>query len=368
MKNLVLLTTIFFISSISSFAQLTTLPNGGNKKAIVSEKVGLTDVTINYNRPSLKGREGKIWGTLVPYGFNDLGFGTSKAAPWRAGANENTTISFSSDVTINGNKIPAGKYGFFIAPGKEESILIFSKNNGAWGSYFYNQAEDALRITVKQQMLDKPIEFLEFVFLNQTINTATVALQWEKLRFPFTVEADVNTAQISSFRNELKSEKGFDWQAWAQAANWTAENNTNLEEGLEWANYAISGSVGEKNFTTLSTKAKILDKMGNVAQAEEIMKEATPLGNMQEVHNYARQLLNNKKTAEAALLFKTNYKKFPNQFTTNMGMVRAFSSEANYKEALKYADAALLIAPDENNKKNILQQIEKLKKGQNINM
>src|SRR6187549_2896132 len=134
-----------------SMAQLTTLPDGGNKRAMVAERVGLTDITIRYNRPGVKGREGKIWGELVPYGFTDLGFGTSKAAPWRAGANETTTIEFSTDVKIEGKDLPAGKYGFYVAVGKDESTLIFSKNTMAWGSFFYDPAEDVLRVTVKQQ-------------------------------------------------------------------------------------------------------------------------------------------------------------------------------------------------------------------------
>src|SRR5436190_12261667 len=108
-----------------SMAQLTTLPDGGNKKAMVAERVGLTDITIVYNRPGVKGREGKIWGELVPYGYTYQGFGTSKAAPWRAGANEGTTMEFSTDVTINGKNLPGGKYGFFIALGKDSSTLIF---------------------------------------------------------------------------------------------------------------------------------------------------------------------------------------------------------------------------------------------------
>src|ERR1700748_1327135 len=105
------LQTILF--SVSN-AQLTTLPSGGNKKASVSERIGITDVVIHYDRPGVKGREGQIWGKLIPAGYNDLGFGTSKAAPWRAGANENTTIEFSNDVKIEGQDLPAGKYGFFI--------------------------------------------------------------------------------------------------------------------------------------------------------------------------------------------------------------------------------------------------------------
>ena len=351
-----------------SVAQLTTVASGGNKKAWVGERIGLTDITIHYNRPAVKGREGKIWGALVPYGFTDLEYGTSKSAPWRAGANENTTIEFSTDVLVEGKKLAAGKYGFFIATGQNESTLIFSKTNSAWGSYFYDEAADALRVTVKQQPLDKSVELLQFVFLNQTENSATIALQWEKLMFPFKVEADVKGAQLAMFRQELASAKGFEWQAWTQAANWTAEQNTNLEEGLKWAEYAISKPfIGQKNFQTLSTKARILNKMGKNAEADAIMKEAASLGTMTEVHGYARQLLADKKVAEAGEVFQANYKKYPNVFTTNMGMVRALSSQGKYKEALKYANAALPQATDANNKNNVTSIIEKLKAGQDVN-
>lgn len=352
----------------SSTAQLTSVPDGGNKKAWVGERIGLTDVTIRYDRPAVKGREGKIWGGLVPFGFSDLGFGTSKAAPWRAGANENTTIEFSTDVTIEGNPLPAGKYGFFIAVGKEESILIFSKNNTAWGSFFYDVKDDALRATVKQQVLDKSSERLKYEFINQAENSAVIALQWEKWSFPFKVETDIVKNQLQSFRNELRSDKGFDWKAWAQAAEWSADHKTNLEEGLEWADYAINGKfIGEKNFRTLTAKSRILKLMNKEAEADALMNDALPLGNMNEIHGYARQLLSAGKIKEASAVFKSNFKKFPNTFTTNMGMARALSSEGNYKEALKYATTALGQAPDPANKTNTESMIEKLKAGKDIN-
>lgn len=352
----------------SSIAQLTTVPDGGNKKAWAGERIGLTDVTIHYDRPAVKGREGKIWGDLVPFGFTDLGFGTSKAAPWRAGANENTTIQFSTDVMVEGKPLPAGKYGFSIAVGKEESILIFSKNNSSWGSYFYDPKEDALRLTIKQQQLDKLVERLKYEFMNQTENSAVIALQWEKWSFPFKVETDLAKNQLQSFRNELRNDKGFDWKAWTQAAEWCAENKTNLDEGLSWADYSISGAfIGEKNFRTLSVKSRILKLQGKEAEADALMNEALPLGTMNEVHGYARQLLAAGKVNEASTAFKANYRKFPNTFTTNMGMARALSSEAKYKEALKYATAALEQAPDPANKTNAESFIEKLKAGKDIN-
>src|ERR1051325_9976992 len=138
--------SVFLLCTLTATAQnLTTPPNGGNKKASVSERIGVTDVTIHYDRPGVKGREGKIWNSLVHTGFMDLGFGTSKAAPWRAGANENTTIEFSTPVSIEGQALPAGTYGFFIAYDPEECTIIFSKNSTSWGSFYYDPKEDALR-------------------------------------------------------------------------------------------------------------------------------------------------------------------------------------------------------------------------------
>jgi hypothetical protein len=146
--------TLCIVISITSNGQLTMTADGGNKKASVSQRIGITDVTISYNRPRVKGREGKIWGGLVEYGFYDQDFGTSKEAPWRAGANESTSIEFSTGVFVNGHPVPAGKYGFYIALGKEESTIILSKNNSAWGTFFYDPAEDYLRFTTRQQTLD----------------------------------------------------------------------------------------------------------------------------------------------------------------------------------------------------------------------
>ncbi|CAN0590682.1 unnamed protein product, partial [Ectocarpus sp. 12 AP-2014] len=135
MKNQLLTVCIFFLCSLVIQAQIT-LPRDGNKKAMVSEHIGITEVVIDYSRPALNGREGKIWGELVHYGFADLGYGTSKAAPWRAGANENTTIEFSSDVFIESKPLAKGKYGFFIAMAPDKATLIFSKFNTAWGSFY----------------------------------------------------------------------------------------------------------------------------------------------------------------------------------------------------------------------------------------
>src|SRR5215204_1402040 len=242
-----LLSAAFFSTAIFAQITLTSLPSGGNKKAFVGERIGLTDVVIHYDRPGVKGREGKIWGQLVPAGFVDLGFGSSKASPWRAGSNENTTIEFSNDVTIEGQPLKKGKYGFFIAYDSIESTVIFSNNTSSWGSYYYNDKEDALRVKVKPVKTNNSVEWLRYEFMNQTENAATIALVWEKLMIPFKVETNYIKDQIASFQNELRSQRGFYWLPWDQAAQWALQRNTNLEQALQWADSASGRSFGGSN-------------------------------------------------------------------------------------------------------------------------
>ncbi|MBL7739969.1 MAG: DUF2911 domain-containing protein [Chitinophagaceae bacterium] len=369
MKKIVSLCFVLSITLVA-FSQLATAPDGGNKKAMVGERIGITDVTIHYDRPGVKGREGKVWGNLVHKGFADLGFGTSKAAPWRAGSNENTTIEFSTEVKIEGQLLPAGKYGFFIAYQPEECILIFSKNHTSWGSYFYNEKEDVLRVKVKPVALDKSIEWLKYEFINETENAATISLQWEKMMIPFKVEVDLDKLQLESFRRELRGERSFSpgWQSYQQAAQYTADRNIALEEGLKWVDQAISDPfAGEANFRTLSTKATLLAKLGRQAEADSIMKKAVPMGTMQQIHQYGRQLLADKKVKEALEVFKANYQKNPNQFTTLMGLTRGYSANADYKNALKYANMALAAAPGQQAKTQVEGMIEMLKAGKDVN-
>ena len=369
-RKIVLLAFGLFIT-ILGLAQIPLIvaPSGGNKKASVSERIGLTDVTIHYDRPGVKGREGKVWGQLVHIGFIDQQFGSSKSAPWRAGANENTTVEFSTPVKIEGKDLPAGTYGFFIAYSPEECTLIFSKNSTSWGSYFYNDAEDVLRVKVKPAALDKSVEWLKYEFMNQTENTATIALLWEKLMIPFTVEVDYVNAQLESFRNELRTEKGFIWESWNQAAAWCLQHNVNLEQALLWADSATSTNFGgDKSFAAWSTKAQLLDKLNRSAEVAEIMKKSMVFAGMNEIHQYGRQLLQQKKNKEALEIFKTNFQKNPNQFTTLMGLTRGHSANGDYKAALKYANQALALAPDTNNKNNVSTMIDKLKAGKDANL
>lgn len=366
-------TVLFFIClSVSGlFAQgpLTVHNEGGNKKASVSEHIGPVKVTISYDRPGVKGREGKIWNTNVAhYGLADLGFGTSAAAPWRAGANENTTIAFSHGVKVEGKDLAAGTYGFHIILGEKEDLLIFSRRNNSWGSFYYDQAEDVLRVPVAHQQMEKSVEWLKYEFTGQTENSAVVTLQWEHRLIPFKVEADVHALQLQSFKNELKTKPGFTWQSFVQAANYCLDNGIEPRQALEWADQAITARfVGQRNFQTLSTRARALTALRREAEAKAAMDQAVGYGNVFELHQYARSLVAAKKPQEALAVFKLNYKKNPDVFTTNVGLGRGYSAAGDYKQSAKYMRLALAQAPDDLNRKNIENLLKKLEKGTDIN-
>lgn len=361
---------IIYFTSFSVTAQLTTPSNGGNSKATVSEYIGLTEVKISYNRPAVKGREGKIYGTSIAhYGFVDQHFGFTKSAPWRAGANENTTISVSKDVKVEDKILPAGKYGVFMALSENETTVIFSKNSDSWGSFYYEPKEDVLRVTVKQ-LKDQPlVERLKFEFSDQTESSAVLSLSWEKWKIPMKIEVDLVNDQLNTFREELRSDKGFTYLAFVQAANYCLTKNVNLEEGLFWTDKAISEVyIGTTNFATLSLKSQFLHKLGKVEATKEWMKKALSLGTATELYLYGRQLLQAKKNNEALEIFKLNESKHPNDYLPKMGMARISSALGKYPEALKYAKLALTLASDNAPERAMLEEmIMKLSQGKDVN-
>ena len=371
MKNYLFLLAIILLA-IPSFAQVpynSAAPNGYTKKAIVSEQVGLTQVTITYHRPAVKGREGKIWGETVHKGFVDQGFGNGKPAPWRAGANENTLIEFDNDVKIEGQILPKGKYGLFIAYEPLESIVIFSKRSDSWGSFFYDEKEDALRVKVKPQPIEKSVEFLKYEFSDSTPNSAVIALLWEKLAIPFKVEVDYLKQQFDAFVAESQNPRSFTPQSLNIAASWSLQNDYQLEKGLEWATAATSPKFpgDPTSFPALSTKAMILDKLGKSDESAAVIKSALPFGNASQLQQLGKQLLAAKKPQAAIEIFQFNYEKNPNQFIALIGMARGLSANGEYTKALEFANKALPLAPNDANKQAVQTMIEKLKAGKDIN-
>lgn len=340
MKNHLIVTLPFMIATFLATGQIT-FPADGNKKASVSENIGITTVKIDYSRPQVNGREGEIWGKLVHYGFADLHYGTSKAAPWRAGANENTTIEFTTDVWVENKPLAKGKYGFFIAMDTDSATVVFSKFNTAWGSFYYDAKDDALRVNVPVLHQDQSVERLKYEFEGQTENSAVISMQWEKVKVPFKVLVDLQQTQIESLRKEVNSGIFYRfWQNLQFAANYCLVNNINLEEGLTWADRSINSYFGESNFKTLSTYAGLLEKLDRKVEADSIMQRAIPLGTAQDLTIYGLDLNSIGQHEKAMKIFKSNYKNNPDEFYAHLGMISGHYRLKDKRKALQFCDSA----------------------------
>jgi len=259
MRNLIILSVILLLPIIAK-AQLPvslTLPQVSPLEDR-SITIGFTKISFEYSSVGVKGRE--IWGDLIPHG-----------EVWRAGANKNTVFSVSDNVLINGVPLDAGSYGFHTIPGEEEWIIIFSNNSEAWGSYFYDEAEDALRITVPVSEMDSKYEWMKFSFSNYTSTSVDISLKWAHRSVPFTVEVPMEVT-FTNIKKQFTSLPAFSWQGWHQGANFTLANEYNMEQGLEWASEAVQR---ERNPQTLGTLGKLQVKNGLTKEAAGTAEQLT---------------------------------------------------------------------------------------------
>ncbi|HVE71455.1 MAG TPA: DUF2911 domain-containing protein [Thermoanaerobaculia bacterium] len=359
-------------------AQAISLPpNGDNQKSSVTQHIGPVKVTVEYNSPDVhapngEDRRGKIWGTDVAhYGFRDETFGTCTQCPWRAGANENTVFTVSHDVKIEGQPLPAGKYGLHVAVAKEGEpwTLIFSKNHRSWGSYYYDPAEDALRVSVKPAKSDYH-EWLTYEFTDRKTDQATVALKWEDVQLPWTIKVDNATdLYLSQIRDELRNSPGFNWQNWVAAANYALQAKR-PNDALEFANAAVSRQfVGQENFQTLSMLAMAQEASGKTADAQATREKAIAhrTAGPVEIHQYARQLLTQGKKEDALRVWELNAKRNGDAWPVHVGLARGYSANGRYQDALKHAKLALAQAPDDINKRSLEAGIKKLEEGKDMN-
>ncbi|SFQ03838.1 DUF2911 domain-containing protein [Parafilimonas terrae] len=365
-----LLTASFIIATLYNInGQALRLPGNTNIICLTGRKVGVTEIEIHYSAPGVKGREGKIYGTnVVPFGYEVLGYGSNVASPWRAGADECTTMSFSTDVNINGKTLPAGKYAFFIDVQADSSELIFNKNTKEWGSYFYRKDLDVLHApAIQQKNLPDLQERLVYDFSNQTDSSIDINLKWERWSFPIHVSIDLKHTVLENIREQMSGAIGFDPASLEAAAQWCVMNDTNYDEALNWINTAVDPDMGGRSsFNALSVKASLLKKLGKEQDAAAIMKTAVANASALELHFYGRQLMNEKKLKEAFDIFQQNYTKQKGAWPTNTGMMRIYSAMGDYKKALEYAKAALLQAPDDASKKFLETAIQTLQQGKPI--
>jgi acyl-coenzyme A thioesterase PaaI-like protein len=320
-----------------------------SQHALVSQRIGITDININYHRPLANGRQ--VWGKLVPYG-----------QVWRAGANENTTITFTDPVTIEGQSLEKGTYGLHMIPGENEWTVIFSKNSTAWGSFTYKQEEDVLRVTVKPQATEMH-DALAYDFDDVKPDSAVVTMRWEKVAVPFKVHVNVNDIVTASIRQQIHGMNQYYWEGWDDAAGYFLANKINLDEALKDEDQSIQV---EERYDNLMSKSKILDAMGRKQDADTFRAKALERANALQLYVYGRQLQGEKKQDEALAIYQSTAKKFPEFWTTHLGMARVYSSKGDFESAVKEVKLSLNGAPDAN--KNALENyVKRLSAKEDIN-
>jgi len=342
-------TQLLLISLISlkAVSQPITTPRTPSPAASVTQTIGISTVTVNYSRPSVKGRE--VWGQLVPYGLNVIPGGNGTPAPWRAGANENTTIKFSDDATVEGKPVPAGLYGlFFIVNQDNTAELILSKDNQSWGNFFYDPSHDLLR--TKVQLREIPFtEMLTYDFISSTKNSSELVLNWEKKQFPVKIEFDVDKIVMANAEKELKGQKGFGWQSYASAANYAAQNKTNYEQALKWADQAVAIN---NSFPTLNVKANVLRAMGKTEEADKMVNDAIGIATENELNQYGYQLMNNGKIDKAIEVLTLNTKRFPKSANCFDSLGGRCINKKKSKNAIANFKKSLSMNPQPNVKAN----------------
>ncbi len=300
-----------------------------SQRAEISQRIGLTDITIHYHRPLAKDR--KIWNGLVPYG-----------KVWRAGANENTTITFSDPVLIEGRPLAKGTYGLHMIPTVDEWTIIFSKNATSWGSFTYDQAEDALRVAVKPQAADLH-NALTYEFDQLQPDSAVVELEWEKVAVPFTVSVDVHDVVQASLKKQLRNLSQYTWISWDDAANYLLTEKIALEDALTYANRSIEN---EDRYENELRKSMVLTALNRKEEAATARKKALDLASPLQIHYYARQLQSEKRSEEAFAIYRDNAKKHPDQWFVHTGLARMYCAQSKFDDAAKEMKVAPAAAPD----------------------
>ncbi len=244
-------------------------------KSTVTQIIGLSEIAISYSRPNV--RERIVWGELVPYG-----------EVWRTGADEATTITFGDSVQINGQKLEAGKYALFTIPGKDEWIVIFNRNSKQWGSFNYDSTKDALRIKVKPET-NAHTESLLFTFSDINYNSATVNLEWEKVKVSFDVKMNVDKKAYENIKKAFDDAKKDDWVVYAAAANYAVESKVHLDEAIDWIEKSIQiKSTYYNNFV----KAKLMLQKGDKKAAKLAIQKSREEGKNDPEFKYFESTLN----------------------------------------------------------------------------
>lgn len=364
MKKLALIIGLLFsvFTMQAQFRSLKSIPDR-SPKAFSMQTVGITEIAVGYYSPAAKGR--KVFGGMVPYN-------EGKPFPWRAGANENTTISFSDDVLVEGEPLKAGKYGIHIIPAESEWIIIFSNNSSSFGNagsfHMYDPKEDALRIKATPEKHAFQ-ETLSYDFINRTDSTVQVALRWEETSVPFTIAIDVENVVLKRMEEELRGTAGLAWEGWNAAAVYCLERKL-YEKGLEFVNRSIAGGWdAQPTFTNLSTKAELLLALDRKDEAKEVITDAekyvVATDNWDVLH-LALTANHYKLPAICERMLEENKKHHGDYWGAHYGMAVYYNRIDKSKKALEAMNNALATCDDERTKQWLKTQNEKVKSGQQI--
>jgi hypothetical protein len=320
----------------------TPVPSSSAK---VEQTVGLTVLQVDYHRPAVGGR--KIWGDLVPFG-----------QVWRAGANENTTFTTSSAIKVQGKPLAAGTYGLHMIPTANDWTVIFNKVNTGWGSFSYDQKDDALRVTVHPTATGDNEERLSYRFDDPTDKSATMVLHWEKLAVPVKLDVDTPLVVMSSMRGELKGLAQFSWEPWAQAALYWSQNGGNLDEAQRFSDKA---NTFGPHFRAMRVRAAILEKKGDKGKAEALRGEALKIADENDLNQLGYLLLGQKKMEEAIGIFQRNVQQHPQSWNVYDSLAEALALKGDKGAAVENYSRALTMVKDDANKKRINDVLTRLK-------
>jgi hypothetical protein len=305
-------------------------------RASLSQTVGLTTIGLTYDRPAVNGRQ--VWGALVPFD-----------SVWRAGANENTVLEFSSPVRVGGQALGAGRYGLHMIPTRGDWTVILSRQANAWGSFSYDPEEDALRLTATP-VPGEMHERLTYTFDDPTESSVVLVLRWEKLAVPFTIGVDTKTVVTDSLREQLRGLGRFFWQPWSQAAAWCAANGVNLEEATTWADRSIAMN---ENFTNLRVRAALLGQRGDKAGAEAAARRSLAIATEAEMNTYGYLLMGQGKVDSALVIFRKNTRDYPKSWNTYDSLAEAYARKGEKKLAIENYSKALAMTQDSAQKQRI---------------
>src|ERR1700689_545850 len=263
---------------------------------------------------------------------------------------------------VEGKPLAKGVYGLHMIPGETDWTIIFSKNSTSWGSFTYDQAEDALRVTVKPHAADMH-NALTYDFDQLQPDSAGVELEWEKVAVPFKVSVDVHGVMQDSLKKQLRKLSQYTWMSWDDAANYLLAEKIALDDALTYANKSIEN---EDRFDNELTKSKVLTALNRKDEAAAAQKKALDMASPLQVHLYARQLQGEKRSDEAFVIFRDNAQKHPDQWFVHSGLARIYCSQGKYDDAAKEMKLALAGAPD-NQKTYVDGLVKKLESKQDIN-